>query len=109
MHTSHALRGALLAALLVTTLGAASAAPKAARFKGQELAGDAKVTLAKAREIALAACKGKITDEELEHEAGGSGLRYTFDIRQGKVTHEVGVDAITADVLENQEEGANPD
>jgi hypothetical protein len=29
---------------------------------------------------------GKITDEELEKEVSGSSLRYSFDIREGKVT-----------------------
>ena len=52
---------------------------------------------------------GKITDEELENEAGGSGLRYSFDICKGKVTQEGGVDAQTGAVLENKAEGANPD
>jgi hypothetical protein len=33
---------------------------------------------------------GAITDEELEKEKGGSSLRYSFDIRSGKVTYEVG-------------------
>jgi hypothetical protein len=33
------------------------------------------------------------TDEELEKEKGGSGLRYSFDIKSGRVVYEVGVDA----------------
>jgi uncharacterized membrane protein YkoI len=52
---------------------------------------------------------GKITDEELENEKGGSGLRYSFDIKRGSVTQEVGVDAKTGKVLENKKEGKNPD
>jgi hypothetical protein len=48
---------------------------------------------------------GKITDEELEKEKGGSGLRYSFDIKNGGVTHEVGVDAKTGKLLENSVEG----
>ena len=59
--------------------------------------------------IALKAHPGKITDEELEQEKGGSGLRYSFDIRKGKVTREVGVDAKTGKVLENAPEGPNAD
>ncbi len=59
--------------------------------------------------VRLKAQTGKITDEELEHEAGGSGLRYSFDIKNGSVTHEVGVDAKTGKVLENSVEGKNPD
>jgi uncharacterized membrane protein YkoI len=64
-------------------------------YTGEELATDGKVTLPEARAIALKAFSGKITDEELEKEKGGSGLRYSFDIKNGDVTHEVGVDAKT--------------
>ena len=78
-------------------------------YTGEALAKQAKVTMAEARAIALQAHPGKVTDKELEKEAGGSGLRYSFDIRAGKVTQEVGVDAQTGAVLENKAEGANPD
>lgn len=78
-------------------------------YTGQKLAGNAKVTIAQARQIALKAHPGKITDEELERESGGSGLRYSFDIKNGSRTHEVGVDAATGNVLENKMEGPHPD
>jgi uncharacterized membrane protein YkoI len=78
-------------------------------YTGQKLEKEAKVSIAEARAIALKAHAGKITDEELEREEGGSGLRYSFDIRSGSVTQEVGVDAVTGRVLENAEEGKNPD
>lgn len=78
-------------------------------YTGQELATHAKVSIAEARVIALKAHPGKITDQELEKEKGGSGLRYSFDIKQGSVTHEVGVDAKTGTVLENKKEGPHPD
>lgn len=78
-------------------------------YTGQELASKAKITIADARTVALKAHPGKITDQELEKEAGGSGLRYSFDIRSGKVTQEVGVDARTGKILENKPEGSNPD
>ena len=55
-------------------------------YKGEELAKDAKVSIAEARAIALKAHPGKITDEELEREAGGTGLRYSFDIKSGSST-----------------------
>jgi len=35
--------------------------------------------------------------------------RYSFDIKNGSVTHEVGVDAETGKVLENSVEGAHSD
>ena len=87
----------------------ALAAGSASAYSGENLAPQAKVSLVQARAIALKAFPGKITDEELETEGGGSGLRWSFDIRHGKVTQEVGVDAKTGVVLENAKEGANPD
>lgn len=78
-------------------------------YDGQDLAKDAKITLEQARAIALAARPGKITDQELEHEKKGSGLRYSFDIKKDGKTYEVGVDAVTGKVLENAPEGDNPD
>lgn len=81
----------------------------AAAYVGHELSGEAKIGMEEARAIALKAHPGKVTDEELEKEPGGSGLRYSFDIRRGKVTQEVGVDAKTGKVLENAAEGKNPD
>ena len=74
-------------------------------YTGEELAKYTTVTLPEARAIALKAFPGKITDEELEKEKGGSGLRYSFDIEDGGVTHEVGVDAKTGKLLENNDEG----
>ena len=78
-------------------------------YTGQKFAGEAKISIEQARAIALKAHPGKITDEELEQEKGGSGLRYSFDIQHGKFTQEVGVDAKTGKVLENAPEGPNAD
>lgn len=78
-------------------------------YTGEELAKHAKLSLFEARKIALKAHPGKIVDEELEKESGGSGLRYSFDIKQGAKTYEVGVDAKTGKVLENASEGKKPD
>ena len=77
-------------------------------YTGKALEKQTKVTMTEARAIALKAHSGKITDEELEKEAGGSGLRYSFDIREGKVKQKVSVDTVTGAVLENKAEGANP-
>jgi hypothetical protein len=66
------------AVLCSALIGAASAAQA---YAGEELAKDAKVSLADARTIALKAHPGKITDEELEKESGGSGLRYVSTSR----------------------------
>lgn len=69
---------------------------------------EAKVSMSQARSSALKAHPGKITDEELERERGGSGLRYSLDIKSGGITQEVGVDAKTGKVLENAKEGPHP-
>jgi len=92
--------------VLALTCGAASAAHA---YSGEQLAKDAKFTLQEARAVALKARPGKITDQELEREHGGSGLRYSFDVLAGGKSFEVGVDAETGRVLENQAEGPNPD
>lgn len=67
------------------------------------------ISLQRARTIALKTFPGKVIKEELEHETGGSGLRYSFDIRQGKRVHEVGVDAETGKVLENSDDSNDND
>src|SRR4051794_12272237 len=92
------------------SLGATGAlATNAGHFAGSNLLPLAKITLAQARSTALAARPGQITDEELENERGGTGLRYSFDVKSHGKTFEVGVDARTGKVLENDAEGANAD
>ena len=94
--------GAVLAALCLAISGASA-------YTGQRLEKGVKVKLAEAESIALKVRPGKIADRELEREKGGSGLRYSFDIRVNKATYEVGVDAQTGAILENGKEGKNPD
>ncbi len=103
-HLAHRFR--LVAVSVLTGAGFLASAHA---YVGEELAKEAKVSIDQARRIALKAHPGKVTDQELEREPGGSGLRYSFDIRKGKVTQEVGVDAMTGKVLENKAEGPNPD
>lgn len=98
-----------IAAGLVLGLAISAASLSALAYTGEKLAKDARITITEARAIALKAFPGKITDEELEREHGGSGLRYSFDIKHDKVTQEVGVDAISGKVLENAKEGPHPD
>jgi uncharacterized membrane protein YkoI len=76
---------------------------------GEKYLPEATVSLVQARKTALKAYPGKIVSEELEQESGGSGLRYSFIVRNKNVKHEVGVDAKTGAVLENSLEGKNPD
>jgi uncharacterized membrane protein YkoI len=104
MNTSETL-AAVCAGLVMALLYACPAFA----YKGENLSPRAKIGISQARAIALKAHPGAITDEELEREAGGSGLRYSFDIRSGASIREVGVDAKTGRVLENAAEGKNPD
>ena len=78
-------------------------------YDGEKLAKTARITINDAQAIAIKARSGEVTDRELEKEMGGSGLRYSFDIKANGVTYEVGVDANTGAVLENSAEGKNPD
>ena len=98
-----------LAGLGMLTLAVAVGATSASAFQGEEYAKQATVSLDQARAIALKAVPGAIADQELEKEAGGSGLRYSFDIKKDGATYEVGVDAATGKVLENSVEGPNAD
>ena len=93
--------------LTLATTGALAANPS--HFAGSNLLPLAKVSLAQARATAIASRPGRITDQELEKESGGTGLRYSFDIKSKGKTFEVGVDARTGKVLENKAEGPNPD
>ncbi|WP_134143854.1 PepSY domain-containing protein [Paraburkholderia sp. BL6665CI2N2] len=95
--------------MVLVAVGLLATSIPAFAFTGQQYAKEAKIRLKQARAAALKAHPGKITDEELEKEAGGSGLRYSFDIASKQGTQEVGVDAQTGAVLENRAEGPNPD
>ncbi|MDQ6648456.1 MAG: PepSY domain-containing protein [Pseudomonadota bacterium] len=96
----------------ITTLSLSllvAAAPLVANAASADLSGHAKIKMPEARQIALRTYPGKIVKEELEKESGGSGLRYSFDIKSKAGTHEVGVDASNGKVLENSVEGADND
>ena len=70
-------------------------------YTGEKLAKVAKVSIAEARAIALKAHPGKITDEELERETGGTGLRYSSTSKAEAPRRRLAVDAQTGRVLEN--------
>ena len=84
-------------------------ASNAFALTGDQYLSETKVPLAQARRLALKTYPGKIASEELEREAGGSGLRYSFVIRHHDAKYEVGIDAKTGEVLENSIEGSHPD
>lgn len=95
--------------LAVALCALASTAVSAKTLDGHQYLKDAKIDLQTARATALKAYPGSIVSEELEKERGGSGLRYSFDVRHGNTTHEVGIDARSGAVLENSVEGPDAD
>jgi uncharacterized membrane protein YkoI len=99
----------ILPVLAALALGATAAQAATKPYAGHELAGQAHVDLPHAQALALKVRPGQVTDRELEKEAGGSGLRWSFDIKSHGKTYEVGVDAQTGKVLENKAEGPHPD
>ncbi len=101
--------GPIALAILSLTTTQALANTQAGHYQGDRLAKQAKIAIAQAEQMALTARPGVVTDRELEREKGGSGLRYSFDIKAQNVTYEVGIDAKTGAVLENAPEGKNPD
>jgi hypothetical protein len=86
------------ATLFVAALGTVRAYDGARYYK------EAKLTMGQARARAMKLAPGTIKDAELEKEAGGSGLRYSFDIQTPKGLREIGVDAVTGKLLENSAE-----
>lgn len=99
----------ILPALALALGGSAALAASPKPYVGHELASTAHITMAQAQATALKARPGHVTDKELEKEAGGSGLRYSFDIKSHGNTYEVGIDAQSGKILENKAEGPNPD
>ena len=92
----------VLSAFFLTGLFAVASTNAFGREQGEKqdpnLAKQAKITMAQAREIAQKRASGKIEGEELEREHGK--LLYSFDIRNGKGTiTEVQVDAKTGKLL----------
>ena len=91
-----------IAPAILTAIGAALAATGTGATAAPA-APHAKLTMAQARAIALKRAPGKIADAEYEKEGGG--WRYSFDIRQGKRIHEIGVDANSGRIVEDKFEG----
>jgi uncharacterized membrane protein YkoI len=102
------IRKFLVCAAVAMVIGSACGGAPALAAAKSGVAHKAKISLSQARALARKAYPGKIMSEELERERGGSGLRYSFDMRHGKHWREVGVDAMTGRILENSHEGANP-
>ena len=69
-----------------------------------KLENEAKITMAEAQKIALAKEPGKLKSKELEKENGK--LIYSFDIKTKSGVHEVNVDAVSGEIVEDKVESA---
>jgi uncharacterized membrane protein YkoI len=90
-------------------LGLLAATTSAPAYADQQPAQQPTISVDEARGIALRAFSGIAGDAKLEPQKGGSGLRYSFDVRQhshedGTVWEEVDVDANTGKVIETKPE-----
>ena len=92
--------GAILLALFIAPAwgGGQSKASQTALSK------EAKITMEQAQKAALAKVAGKIQSKELEKEKGR--LIYSFDIKMADGIHEVNVDAMTGEIVEDTVENA---
>ena len=70
----------IVALAAVSVTAAANAATPVAPLKGHELSAQAKITRP-GQANRPSSPSGKIADQEQENESGGSGLRYSFDVR----------------------------
>ena len=92
-------------AILLVLSSAAWAAPRQRETSEQAaLQKEAKVTREQARKTVLNKESGTIKSQELEKENGR--LIYSFDIKTKSGIHEVNVDAISGDVVEDKAESA---
>lgn len=93
---------------LIAGLGLAAAPvlakPNAEAGEHAQAKPHARLTMKQAEAIALRAAPGTVVERDYEKENGG--WRYSFDIRQGKRIHEVGVDANTGKIVESAFEAA---
>jgi len=92
------LAGILLAFTLQAWAGGQSKTSQAALSK------EAKISMEQAQRTALAKEAGKIQSKEIEREKGK--LIYSFDIKMADGIHEVNIDAMTGEVLEDTVESA---
>jgi len=100
------MKSRIAVAVFVAALGITPAILSAAPMESQAaLRKEAKISMKKARSIALKKAPGKVSSAELERENGK--LIYSFDIKTAsKGVTEVNVDAITGDVINVHKESA---
>ncbi|HKB99211.1 MAG TPA: PepSY domain-containing protein [Terriglobales bacterium] len=95
-------RSILVAILLLLSL--AAWAGTESKSNQAALSKEAKITMEQAQKAALAKEAGKIQSKEIEREKGR--LIYSFDIKMADGIHEVNIDAMTGEVVEDTVESA---
>jgi len=86
----------VIAMIGLFALSASAASKKESQASLQK---EAKITMTQAEKAALAKEAGKIQEKELEREKGR--LIYSFDIKMKDGVHEVNVDAVTGEIVED--------
>jgi len=96
------MRTATLVGVLLALLSLAAGGES--RSRQAALSKEAKITMEQAQKTALAKEAGKIQSKEIEREKGK--LIYSFDVKMADGVHEVNVDAMTGEVVEDTVESA---
>jgi hypothetical protein len=98
------MRTSTLVGVLVVLLSLAAWAGEQSKSSQAALSKEAKITMEQAQKTALTKEAGKIQSKEIEREKGK--LIYSFDIKMADGVHEVNVDAMTGEVVEDTVESA---
>jgi hypothetical protein len=98
------MRTSTLLGVLVVLLSLAAWAGEESKSSQAALSKEAKITMEQAQKTALTKEAGKIQSKEIEREKGK--LIYSFDIKMADGLHEVNVDAMTGEVVEDTVESA---
>jgi hypothetical protein len=98
------LRVSTFIGILLALLSLSAWAGSESKARQASLSKAAKITMEQAQKAALAKESGKIQEKELEREKGR--LIYSFDIKMADGIHEVNIDAMTGEVVEETVESA---
>ena len=98
------MRRSTLVVILLALLSLAASAGGQSKSSQAALSKEAKITMEQAQKTALAKEAGKIQSKEIEREKGR--LIYSFDIKMADGIHEVNIDAMTGEVVEDTVESA---
>ena len=98
------MRKPMLGAILLALLALPAWGGDQSKASQVSLSKEAKITMEQAQKAALAKEAGKIQEKEIEREKGR--LIYSFDIKMADGIHEVNIDAMTGEVVEDTVESA---